>query len=73
MIRFGRRTLAALAITAASDSGYEAVATASGTQASDSACHRLKLKVDGANVTQSSSTAAGVDNPAEENRKCWSL
>ena len=31
------------------------------------------VKVDGANVTQSSSTGAGVANPAEENRKCWSL
>jgi len=62
-----------LAINAASDSGYEVVATASGTQASDSACHLLKLRVDGANVTQSSSNRTGVDNPAEENRKCWSL
>ena len=62
-----------LAINAASDSGYEVLATASGAQASDTTCHLLKLKVDGANVMQSSSTGAGVDNPSEENRKCWSL
>ena len=62
-----------LAVQAASESGYEVLATASGPQAGDSACHLLKLKVDGANVAQSSSTGAGVDNPAEENRKCWSL
>src|SRR5437762_9961775 len=40
----------ALAIQAPSDTGYEVLATASGTQASDTACHLLKLKVDGANV-----------------------
>src|SRR5438105_14672204 len=62
-----------LVIQAASDSGYEVLATASGAQAGDTPCRLLKLKIAGANLTQSSSTGAGLDNPAEENRKCWSL
>lgn len=62
-----------IAIEAASESGYELRATASGNQAGDTPCHVLTLRVDGANLTQSSSSGAGVDNPTEENRKCWSL
>jgi type IV pilus assembly protein PilE len=62
-----------LAVGAASETGYEVVATASGSQAGDIGCRVLKLVVDGADVTQSSMSAANVTNPAEENRKCWSL
>lgn len=62
-----------LAISASSESGYEVQATASGSQSADAACRVLKLKVDGANLIQSSGPSASTDNPAEVNRKCWSL
>ncbi len=63
----------ALSVRAASDSGYEALATASGSQAADTRCRVLKLVVDGANQTQASGADANTDNPAEVNQKCWNL
>jgi type IV pilus assembly protein PilE len=62
-----------LVVSASSESGYEAQATAVGSQAADSNCRVLKLKLDGFNLTESSGPSASVDNPTEVNRKCWSL
>jgi type IV pilus assembly protein PilE len=62
-----------LSVSANSGSGYELQAAASGAQASDRSCRVLKLVVDGFNLTQASGSDARVDNPAEVNRKCWSL
>ena len=62
-----------LAVSATSGSGYEAQATAVGSQAADANCRVLKLRLDGNNLTELSGPSANVDNPAEVNRKCWSL
>ena len=61
-----------LVVSTTSESGYEALATAVGSQAADINCRVLKLKLDGFDLTESSGPSASVDNPSEVNRKCWS-
>ena len=63
----------ALQIANAGADGYELVATAVGTQARDAACRVLKLSSSGLNVAHASGSDAAASNPAELNRKCWSL
>ena len=62
-----------LVVSASSESGYDIEATATGTQAADTNCRVMRLKVDGGDLSQSSGPNASTDNPAEVNRKCWSL
>jgi type IV pilus assembly protein PilE len=60
-----------LVIGAVSESGYELIVTATGSQAKDADCRVMKLKLQGHDLTQSSGASTTVDNPAEVNRKCW--
>jgi type IV pilus assembly protein PilE len=62
-----------LQVSAATASGYEVVATATGAQARDTTCAVLKLNMQGANPTYSSGADASTANAADINRKCWSL
>lgn len=60
-----------LALGSAADDRYEVLASATGAQASDTACRHMQLRVVGANVVQASGPDATVANPAAVNRKCW--
>ena len=62
-----------LVVSASSESGYDVEATATGGQSADTNCRVLKLRVDGSNLSQTSGPNASTDNPAEANKKCWSL
>jgi type IV pilus assembly protein PilE len=62
-----------LRVTSNHASGYEVLATATGTQARDSTCRHLRLNVAQANVTYSSGPDASTDNPPALNRQCWNL
>lgn len=62
-----------LQTSGASADGYEAVATATGTQARDSACLHMKLSLTGMNPVYASGPDPSVSNSAAANRKCWSL
>lgn len=61
-----------LQVTAASATGFELLASAAGTQSRDVACRHLRLASGGADVVYASGPDAGVANPADANRKCWS-
>lgn len=60
-----------LQIAAADAAGYEALATATGVQARDTACRVLKISSSGMNAAYASGPDAGAANPADVNRKCW--
>ena len=60
-----------LQIVTADAAGYEALATATGVQARDTACRVLKLSSSGMNTVYASGTDASVANPADVNRRCW--
>ena len=60
-----------LQIVTADAAGYEALATATGVQARDTACRVLKLSSSGMNTVYASGTDASVPNPADVNRRCW--
>lgn len=60
-----------LQVAAASASGYEIVAAAAGSQAHDTACRHLRLRVEGGNVVQASGADAATNNSAQQNRQCW--
>jgi type IV pilus assembly protein PilE len=60
-----------LQLAAASASGYEIVAAAAGSQAHDTACRHLRLRVEGGNVVQASGADAATNNGAQQNRQCW--
>lgn len=62
-----------LRVTSNGASGYEVLATATGSQARDTACRNLRLNVAQSNVTYSSGPDASTDNPAALNRQCWNL
>ena len=62
-----------LASNAVGNDGYEALATATGTQARDAACRYLKLSSAGMNLVYASGRDATVGNAADANRKCWNL
>lgn len=63
----------ALAVTAATTTGYAILATARGNQSADAACRNLLLSTAGANIVHASGPDASVGNPADVNRRCWSL
>jgi len=62
-----------VSIASASATGYEAVAEGIGAQASDPRCRFMRLKVEGATVTQASGADATTANLATENRRCWNV
>jgi type IV pilus assembly protein PilE len=61
----------ALVLSSDGDDSYEVLATATGTQARDTACRHMALRVTGANVVQASGPDASAANPATTNRACW--
>jgi len=62
-----------LQIIAVSATGYELLATAIGVQGRDADCRHLRLAMTGANVAYASGPDTSVANPADVNRRCWSL
>jgi type IV pilus assembly protein PilE len=60
-----------LTVPVATGSGFEAQASAMGTQTTDTACRVMKLVVDGANVAYASGTDSTVANDSAANKKCW--
>lgn len=62
-----------LQVSTPTASGYEVLATATGTQARDTACSRLKLSMQGANPVYSSGPDVSTSNDVATNRRCWSL
>ncbi len=60
-----------LQLSAPSANGYEIVASATGTQAHDTHCRNLRLRVDGGNLVQASGVEATTSNAASQNRQCW--
>ena len=62
-----------IAVTAASATGYELLASARGVQLRDEACRHLRLAMAGANLLQASGPDPATSNPDAVNRRCWSL
>ena len=62
-----------LQIAAHDTTGYELIAAATGVQERDLACRFMKLTSTGMNLSYASGPDAGVANPADMNRRCWSL
>jgi type IV pilus assembly protein PilE len=62
-----------LQISAATESGYDVMATATGVQSRDSACRYMKLSVASAELVYASGADATTANPAAANRLCWNL
>ena len=60
-----------LSVARQSATGYEALATATGSQATDRTCRFLKFSIDAGNGTYSSGQTEAVDNNAQANRQCW--
>ena len=52
---------------------YDALATATGLQARDTACRYMKLSMAGSNLVYASGPDTSTANPADVNRSCWSL
>ena len=63
----------ALDVLSFDDSGYEALATATGAQARDTACRFMRVTSVGANTTYASGPTPAATNPADANRACWNL
>ena len=51
--------------------GYDVLAAALGSQAHDTNCRNLRLRVEGGNLTQASGTDAATNNASQQNRQCW--
>lgn len=62
-----------LAVGDLSAASYQVTAVARGAQARDAACRELRLRVTGLVVEHASGPDAGSVNPADVNRRCWSL
>ena len=62
-----------LALPAFDDAGFELLATATGSQARDTACSHMRLTVSGANLVYTSGSTAAASNPPSANRACWNL
>ena len=60
-------------VVSADEDGYEVMATANGSQARDTGCRHLALRMVGANPVYASGPNASVTNAAAVNAKCWSL
>lgn len=63
----------AIRIDAASELGYEVLATAQGVQAHDARCRYLRLRSDGGNLVQTSGADVDTSNPVSTNRQCWGM
>jgi type IV pilus assembly protein PilE len=63
----------AIRVNAATELGYEVLATAQGVQAHDAACRYLRLRSDGGNLVQASGSDIDTSNPVHTNRQCWSM
>jgi type IV pilus assembly protein PilE len=63
----------ALQAGATGTDAYDALATASGTQARDTACRYMKLSAVGGNLSYASGPDASLANAAAANRACWNL
>ncbi len=62
-----------LSVVDSGASGYTVLATATGSQAGDSACRYLKVTADGANISYGSGDSAAAVNDAAANRRCWNF
>jgi len=62
-----------LEMNSADEQGYELVARATGSQASDAACRVLKLTVAGGATLRNSGPDEHAANDAAANRRCWGL
>lgn len=62
-----------LQITASDADGFELLAVAVGVQSRDIACRHMRLTAHAMNLTHASGPDASVGNPADANRRCWSL
>ena len=60
-----------LSVARQSATGYEVMAAATGTQASDRSCRYLKFTVDAGNTAYASGDTEAVTNNAQANRQCW--
>ena len=60
-----------LQIADQSAQGYEVLASALGSQAHDTNCRKLRLRVEGGNLIQASGTDATTNNAQQQNRQCW--
>ena len=60
-----------LAIVSASATGFDLLASATGTQTRDTTCRHLRLTVDGANTVRASGPTVATTNGAAENQRCW--
>jgi hypothetical protein len=49
------------------------LATATGTQARDTTCRNMSVRVVGANLVYASGPDSTLANPAAINAKCWNL
>jgi type IV pilus assembly protein PilE len=61
----------AISLSGVSATGYALQAQAKGSQAADSPCQVLQLRIDGGQVIQASGRTSAVDNDAAANRACW--
>ena len=60
-----------LSVARQSATGYEVLAVATGTQATDRSCRYLKFAIDAGNAAYSSGDTEAVANNAQANRQCW--
>jgi len=62
-----------LSVSDATGSGFTAIATGTGAQAGDKACHVLRLSVVGGQTNFESGADATHSNASAENQRCWNL
>lgn len=62
-----------LAMEQSAETGYVALARATGAQQSDTLCSHLRITVEGANLQLSSGADASTANTPPVNRACWNL
>lgn len=61
----------ALSIVGAGATGYDLLASATGSQARDAACRHLRLAVNGGSTLRASGPTAETANPPADNERCW--
>jgi type IV pilus assembly protein PilE len=61
----------ALDVTEATSTGFSAIATGSGAQASDRACRVLRITVSGGDTRYASGADETTANSSVDNRRCW--
>jgi type IV pilus assembly protein PilE len=62
-----------LNVTEATETGFSAMATATGVQAGDSACRVLRIAVDAGQTIYASGADPNTDNSNANNKRCWGL